>query len=473
MPYAREVAIPYSGQTFSIVNTFIANTTIESSAANQNFSDIASNGLSVVVKLNGDSTMTGVLKLANGTVSAPSMTFGSDTNLGFYRVGADVLAVTVGGVLSAYWNSTGQVLYSADAGAAAGPVQTLYRDSASPAASDVIGQIAFDGEDDAGNQQQYAAVQATILDPASTLEDGKLSVLTTVAGTAAERAYVGQGVVVGAATGGDKGAGTVNATAYYDDNVQLFPAFPLPGAIGLVIQNNSGTPNTILDVDASVVVSADSSNNTFVATAVDLSINAGTTGANGLDAGALGANTWYYAYVIHNGTAAAGLLSTSATSPTLPSGYTYKVRLGAIKTGGSSTFLRVLQKGNNAKYVVVTASTTPNVPIMATSPAGDYAVPTWSAVATSAYVPTTATTIYGFFGSANVNGTRRSICAPNNSYGAIDSTSNPPLIHFNGGNVGGTVPYIFVLESTNIYWAAESTNQFIVCQGWVDNVNAS
>jgi hypothetical protein len=35
-------------------------------------------------------------------------------------------------------------------------------------------------------------------------------------------------------------------------------------------------------------------------------------------------------YVIYNGSAIAGLLSTSATSPTMPSGYTYKGYVGAI-----------------------------------------------------------------------------------------------------------------------------------------------
>lgn len=42
---------------------------------------------------------------------------------------------------------------------------------------------------------------------------------TTLTGT--ERAYIVEGLVVGAPTGGDKGAGTINAVAVYDDNVLL------------------------------------------------------------------------------------------------------------------------------------------------------------------------------------------------------------------------------------------------------------
>jgi hypothetical protein len=429
--------------------------------------------LSVVVKLNGDTTMTGPLKAANGSVSAPSITFASDTDLGFYRVSSDILGVTVGGVLVGTYSATGFTASSTDAGAAAGPVITLYRDSASPAASDIIGQVSFEGEDSAGNQQQYASVDATILDPTTTQEDGKLNFNTTVAGTAAERAYIGQGLVIGSPTGGDKGAGAINATAIYVNNTQFSPAFPLPGAVGLVVTNNAGTPNTILDLDASVVVMSNSSNLTVISTAVDLSINAGTVGANGIDAGSLANNTWYYAYAIHNGSAVAGLLSASATSPTMPSGYTYKVLLGAIKTGGSATFLRVIQRGRISQYQVIAASTTPNLPQMATGTAGDPVVPTWSSVAVGSYVPTIATVIrVGLF---EFSSSGLSMAAPNNAYGAYNSTTNPPplLINAGGAATGGSILGDFVLESTNIYWAANSANARLNCLGWVNNVNAS
>jgi len=39
--------------------------------------------------LDGQSSMTAPLKGSNGSVTAPSYTFGSDTNTGFYRIGAD------------------------------------------------------------------------------------------------------------------------------------------------------------------------------------------------------------------------------------------------------------------------------------------------------------------------------------------------------------------------------------------------
>ena len=47
------------------------------------------------------------LKATNGSVSAPSLTFASDTNLGLYRSAADTLSVTTGGTERAYFNSNG------------------------------------------------------------------------------------------------------------------------------------------------------------------------------------------------------------------------------------------------------------------------------------------------------------------------------------------------------------------------------
>lgn len=101
-------------------------------------------------------------------------------------------------------------LTSTDADAAAAPVVTLDRDSATPAASDVLGLVRFTGEDSAGNDEVYAEIEAVIVDPTSTSEDGKAVIRTKVAGTLADRVHVGAGAWMDGATGGDKGAGTIN-----------------------------------------------------------------------------------------------------------------------------------------------------------------------------------------------------------------------------------------------------------------------
>ena len=88
---------------------------------------------------------------------------------------------------------------------------------------------------------------------------------------------------------------------------------------------------TTVTVTADFVATTDGTN--FQATAVSSTINLGTTGADALDAGTIATDTWYYIWVIakSDGTTKC-LASTSSSSPTLPSGYTYKARVGAVQT---------------------------------------------------------------------------------------------------------------------------------------------
>jgi len=49
------------------------------------------------LELGGSGTMTGVLRASDGSATAPAYTFGSDTNAGFYRAGADDIRGAVNG----------------------------------------------------------------------------------------------------------------------------------------------------------------------------------------------------------------------------------------------------------------------------------------------------------------------------------------------------------------------------------------
>lgn len=67
-----------------------------------------------------------------------------------------------------------------------------------------------------------------------------------------------------------------------------------------------------------------------------------TSGANGLDTGSEAGNTWYYLWAIRKSSdgTVGGLLSTSRTSPTMPSGYDQKALLPlAIRNDGSSNII--------------------------------------------------------------------------------------------------------------------------------------
>jgi hypothetical protein len=72
---------------------------------------------------------------------------------------------------------------SSDAGAGVAPTLKLQRDSASPAASDYVGKIQFTGEDDAGNELEYASIITQIEDPTDTSEDGSLNFYIQKAGS--------------------------------------------------------------------------------------------------------------------------------------------------------------------------------------------------------------------------------------------------------------------------------------------------
>lgn len=71
---------------------------------------------------------------------------------------------------------------STDATSTAGPVQSFFRDSISPAANDLLAYLKFDGRDTGGNRQNYASLSAQILDPAIGSEDGAIAFSTWVAG---------------------------------------------------------------------------------------------------------------------------------------------------------------------------------------------------------------------------------------------------------------------------------------------------
>ena len=66
------------------------------------------------------------------------------------------------------------IVKSTDAGSAADPNVTFFRDSASPADNDVLGDLLFSGRNDAATQVTYGRIASQIADASSTTHDGKL-----------------------------------------------------------------------------------------------------------------------------------------------------------------------------------------------------------------------------------------------------------------------------------------------------------
>jgi hypothetical protein len=72
------------------------------------------------------------------------------------------------------------------------------------------------------------------------------------------------------------------------------------------------------------------------------------TGNGGLDAGSIANSTWYHVFLIKRTDTGVVdvLISTSATSPTMPTSYTLKRRIGAMKTNGSAQWTKFVQLGD-------------------------------------------------------------------------------------------------------------------------------
>ena len=117
--------------------------------------------------------------------------------------------------------NTPLVITYSDDGAGAGPQIDLGRDSASPAASDYIGAVRFLGRDSGGNFTTYTNIRGYIADATDGSEDGVLDFVTVVAGSPASRVLIGGGIYSSGVTGGDKGAGSANFSALYENNARV------------------------------------------------------------------------------------------------------------------------------------------------------------------------------------------------------------------------------------------------------------
>ena len=91
------------------------------------------------------------------------------------RVGLGTISFTnTGPVVSGIVTANGLELNSVDTGSSAGPELKLFRNSASPADADYLGQLKFVGESDTGVERNYAKITGKILDASNGTEDGIL-----------------------------------------------------------------------------------------------------------------------------------------------------------------------------------------------------------------------------------------------------------------------------------------------------------
>jgi len=148
--------------------------------------------------------------LPNGSVGAPSIGFLSDSGTsGIFRSAANEVAFSNNSTFTGKFTTAGfqlgtgtaaaqfhlfstdttdqVIIENTDAGLDTAPDVVLYRNSASPADGDNLGNIEFRGNDSAGNTVGYASVVGGLLDATSGTQDGFLDLMSTVSGTLASR----------------------------------------------------------------------------------------------------------------------------------------------------------------------------------------------------------------------------------------------------------------------------------------------
>lgn len=155
--------------------------------------------------------LTTILKnIPNGTVSAPSVGFIDDSGLtGFFRVASNEIGISANQTLIGSFTTTGfqlgsgtpaaqlhlfstdttdqVIIENTDTGADNAPDLVLFRNSASPAANDNLGNLVYRGEDSAGNAHDYASIVASIETTTDGSEDGVLDIMSSASGTLASR----------------------------------------------------------------------------------------------------------------------------------------------------------------------------------------------------------------------------------------------------------------------------------------------
>lgn len=150
-------------------------------------------------------------RLPAGTVGAPALAWSDDAGAtGIYRTDANELAFvnndsnyngkftttgfqlgvgTAAAQLHLFSSDTSDqvIIENTDAGLDTAPDLVLYRNSASPAASDNLGTLIYRGEDSAGNTHDYAEIASVINSPTDGAEIGILDLKTANNGAPASR----------------------------------------------------------------------------------------------------------------------------------------------------------------------------------------------------------------------------------------------------------------------------------------------
>ena len=248
--------------------------------------------------------------------------------------------------------------------------------------------------------------------------------------------------------------------------------FGIQGAFKNLVGSATGL-NAAVSYTADEIMVESSSNQYQVLRSVSVAPALTASGANGLDTGTSTVSTWYSVWVIWNGITTAGLLSLSATSPTMPSGYTHKARVGWVITDSTTANkypIGFVQAGRNAQFVVAPGTNLTVPRLLISGASGSLTTPSYSQVSIASAAPVTASKIkvYTYIGN-----TGAVILAPNQNYGPLVATSisnpAPYTYSISGGPFGGGMSE-FILESRFLYYVSSQSICAVYAFGWEDNL---
>lgn len=239
---------------------------------------------------------------------------------------------------------------------------------------------------------------------------------------------------------------------------------------GLVLQNNATTGNSKIDYVAEELSVRIPGSTSFAQSTWAGTIDAGATGADGLDQGGLAASTWYAILAIYNRTTSAKkmMITTAAhftSGMALPSGYDAYKRYGWTKTDESSHLKRIVQQGADAWYYGASAFQQIRAGAHGTASVGNY-----EEEDVTGLFPSTASYMFvSGYGAANTGGLGTIHLASDNVYDSASGAAPPP-IGFNDGARSGIFGVLPVVIAGKFYYAANSSGGLACARGWRDNI---
>ncbi|TPQ24944.1 hypothetical protein [Methylomonas koyamae] len=222
----------------------------------------------------------------------------------------------------------------------------------------------------------------------------------------------------------------------------------------------------------------DTSGNVVLKQNLTLGVDLTALGVNGLDSGSNTANTNYMVYAIYNPTTdtVAALASTNSSNPIMPSGYTYKSRLGWVRSSSGASpaarYLYAIFKINRDVFFRVVAGTiSAALPKLSSGTQGNPTTgPTFVPI-TSVMIPETAAEVEFLA----YNGGGAILMSTEGAGGVVNSTTNPSELSFTSTNTecrsvvlpNRVIPAGF---SGQWYYAASSATAGLYLKGYRDSI---